>query len=498
MTGLFALLGLSLPQLAGLISILIFTLLIRRRYFSPISDIPGPLAASFTRVWHILRILKGDQNLELIRLHDKHGHFVRIAPTEVSLSHPDAIKKVLASPYLHKAPWYKVIAFPDGRFQNPMSATDPAVKNELSRHLAPAYILTNLLYSEEAIGNTLDLLFDWLDKFSASKQPIHLDKFFTFATSDIIGEVIFSKQFGFLREGKDINNTIANTHPQAAYVSIAGFFRWFHVLFLSNRLITWLGVTPWGHLIDTAMSAIKERQENPNVEKFDALAHWLHMLEKSKGRMEMHEIHSAAFNAVAAGNETVATGLQAFVYYMIRHPTAWARCRSEVDAAKVEAVGGRAVSFADAQRLPFLQACIKEALRVFGPASMGLPRVVPKNGSLVLGDRTIPGGTTVSVNAWVIHHSKEIWGEDAREFNPDRWFTPDAARLEKYFVPWGFGYASCPGQNLAKIELGKICATLVKDYEFVQVDKAKEWKWKAYFTVVPEDWPCYVTRREAS
>ena len=49
------------------------SLLLWRRYFAPISDIPGPFAASFTRLWHMHRILKGDQNLELIRLHAKHG-----------------------------------------------------------------------------------------------------------------------------------------------------------------------------------------------------------------------------------------------------------------------------------------------------------------------------------------------------------------------------------------------------------------------------------------
>lgn len=350
----------------------------------------------------------------------------------MSFSHPDAVKKILAAP-LHKGSWYKVIAFPDGRFENPMSATDPAVKNELSRHLAPAYTLSNLLRSEATVGQTLDLLFNWLDKFAAEGKPIDLDKYFTFATSDVIGETIFSKQFGFLREGRDIDNTIANAHPQAAYVSVAGFFRWFHVLFLSNPVITWLGVTPWGHLINTAMAAIRERQANPDA-RFDALAHWLKMLEDHPDRMQLHEVNSAAFNAIAAGNETVATALQAFVYFMIRHPNAWERARAEIDAASVETVGGRSVSFADAQKLPFLQACIKEALRIFGPASMGLPRIAPKGG-LTVGGRTIPEGTIVSINVWVIHHSKEIWGEDAREFNPDRWFREDAAALEKYFIP---------------------------------------------------------------
>lgn len=398
------------------------------------------------------------------------------------------MKKILAAP-LRKGDWYKVIAFPDGRFENPMSATDPAVKNELSRRLAPAYTLPNLLRSEDNISNVISLLFDWLNKFSASGKPVDLDKFFTFATSDVIGEVIFSKQFGFLREGRDIDNTIANAHPQAAYVSIAGFFRWFHVLFLSNPFITWLGVTPWGHLINTAMAAIKERQANKDA-GFDALAHWLRALE-SNPKMQVHEVHSAAFNAVAAGNETVAAALQAFVYYMIRHPNAWERARAEVEAAGIQGLA----SFADAQKLPFLQACIKEALRIFGPASMGLPRVAPKGG-LTIGDRTIPEGTIVSVNIWVIHYSKEIWGPDAREFNPDRWFGEDAARLEKYFIPWGMGYASCPGQNIAKIELSKICATLVRDYVIRQVDPGQVWTWKANFTVTPEKWPSYVKRRE--
>jgi cytochrome P450 len=352
----------------------------------------------------------------------------------VSLSHPDAVKKVLAAP-LRKGDWYKVIAFPDGRFPNPMSETEPAIKNELSRHLAPAYTLPNLLRSEGNISNVISLLLDWLDRFSASGQPVDLDKFFTFTTSDVIGEVIFSKQFGFLREGRDIDNTIANAHPQAAYVSVAGFFRRFHVLFLSNPVITWLGVTPWGHLINTAMAAIKERRANPDA-GFDALAHWLSAVE-SNPKMQMHEVHSAAFNAVAAGNETVAAALQAFVYYMIRHPDAWQRARAEVDRAGVQGVP----SFSDAQKLPFLQACIKEAMRIFGPASMGLPRVAPKGG-LTIGDRTIPEGTTVSINIWVIHHSKEIWGPDARQFNPDRWFRDNAAALEKYFIPVSTRYIS--------------------------------------------------------
>lgn len=106
-------------SLLALAVIAVFSICVWRRYFvSSLREIPGPFVASFTRLWHMHHIVKGDQNLELIRLHDQHGHFVRIAPDEVSTSHPDALKAVLLSP-LPKGSWYKIVHFPDRRFRNP-------------------------------------------------------------------------------------------------------------------------------------------------------------------------------------------------------------------------------------------------------------------------------------------------------------------------------------------------------------------------------------------
>jgi cytochrome P450 len=81
----------------------------------------------------------------------------------------------------------------------------------------------------------------------------------------------------------------------------------------------------------------------------------------------------------------------------------------------------------------YLQACIKEALRIFSPVPMGLARIAPEGG-LAFGERTIPAGTIVSVSPWVIHYSKELWGQDADKFNPDRWLKGDVSAKEKYWV----------------------------------------------------------------
>lgn len=80
--------------IVGLLSWL-FGVAIYRRFFSALSDIPGPFWASFSRLWHLSITIQGNQNEQLAAAHEKYGHFVRLANNEVSISHPDAVRCVL-------------------------------------------------------------------------------------------------------------------------------------------------------------------------------------------------------------------------------------------------------------------------------------------------------------------------------------------------------------------------------------------------------------------
>lgn len=191
--------------------------------------------------------------------------------------------------------------------------------------------------------------------------------------------------------------------------------------------------------------------------------------------------------------------------------------RDEIDTAQKEGrCQDQIITYADAARLPFLQANIKEALRIFAPVPskhlaslismihdvaymflVGLPRVAPK-GSIKFGDTSFTEGTVLSCNPYVLQTSKDLWGPDAAEYNPDRWLGPDAANLERFFCPWGGGWASCPGQHIARILMSKMAvssarlmrqtqqkiltgvpqATLVRDYDFRQVNPDEEWEYK--------------------
>lgn len=204
--------------------------------------------------------------------------------------------------------------------------------------------------------------------------------------------------------------------------------------------------------------------------------------------------------------------MQSMVYHMIRHPDAWSRAREEIDRARKQngICHDRIISYADAQKLPYLQACFKEALRMFHPVSMGTPRVVPRGG-IMIGDRHFPAGTTVSLNTFSMNLSREVWGSDAQEYKPERWLVEDTTALDKKFLPvscfhsWFFfcstyinqfsgGIGVCVGQHLAKIEIFKVVATLVRDYDIEQVKPGQEWSYHAYFTVVPGDWPVHIKK----
>jgi len=101
---------------------------------------------------------------------------------------------------------------------------------------------------------------------------------------------------------------------------------------------------------------------------------------------------------VIAGTDAMSTGMQSSVYHLIHRPAAWHRCRDELKVAQTRGkCNTKVVSFADAQELPYLQACIKESLRLFGPLGTGLLRVAPAGGTK-LGDRVLPEGAGLLIH----------------------------------------------------------------------------------------------------
>lgn len=88
---------------------------------------------------------------------------------------------------------------------------------------------------------------------------------------------------------------------------------------------------------------------------------------------------------------------------MIRHSEHWRRAQLEIqDAQSQGRCRGNVVSYHDSQELPFLQACIHESLRIYGPSPFGLARMAPEAG-ITIGGTYFPKGTILSINPQSVH-----------------------------------------------------------------------------------------------
>lgn len=236
----------------------------------------------------------------------------------------------------------------------------------------------NVLQYEPHITRTIERLLEWMDKYSQTKMPMGMDDFFAYTTFDVIGEVVFATPFGFLEKGADIGNSIANSETLAFIAAFASFFPRLRNVLISNPFMTWLGILPMGHVFNTTMAAVKERQRNfDSNSQFVIVDHWLRTLRQQPDRLHVRNVYAQATNNVGAGADTVNSALQSFFYHLLRNPAILEKAKKEVDdAVNSGRCKSTVVSFSDAQQLHYVQACIKEALRFFTPVpSKQLPNL---------------------------------------------------------------------------------------------------------------------------
>ncbi|XP_044478328.1 cytochrome P450 78A7-like [Mangifera indica] len=143
--------------------------------------------------------------------------------------------------------------------------------------------------------------------------------------------------------------------------------------------------------------------------------------------------------------------------------------QSKLQAEMERVVGDRAITDADVARLPYLQAVVKEALRVHPPgpllswARLSTSDVQLSNGMLV------PANTTAMVNMWAITHDASVW-EDAEVFKPERFLDADVdiRGSDLRLAPFGAGRRVCPGKNLGLAMVTLWVAKLVNRFNWVQ------------------------------
>lgn len=171
----------------------------------------------------------------------------------------------------------------------------------------------------------------------------------------------------------------------------------------------------------------------------------------------LHKIHkrSTNFSHSLAGSDTSAGAIRATLLYILTNSVVQSKLLEEISKASISSP----ITDAEARKLPYLQAVIKEGLRIFPPVTGIMFKEVPTGGDTIKGFY-VPEGTGIGWSSFGLMRNEKVWGDDAKLFRPERWLegNPEDIRQKEIDVEMVFGYGKyqCLGKNVAYLELNKI------------------------------------------
>lgn len=171
---------------------------------------------------------------------------------------------------------------------------------------------------------------------------------------------------------------------------------------------------------------------------------------------------------IEAGSETTSSSLNSCIKYLAAYPEVQQRAHTELS----KFVGdSRSPTFEDEPNLPYIQAMVKEILRIRPVTNMGQPHYTTAD--VVYGEFFIPKGTVISINQYAIHFDRYRY-DDPEAFKPERYlghplkagaYAAAADPYERDHFGFGAGRRICPGMHLAENSLFITLAKILWAFE---------------------------------
>ncbi|KAK0480750.1 cytochrome P450, partial [Armillaria novae-zelandiae] len=313
-------------------------------------------------------------------------------------------------------------------------------------------------------------------------------------TLDVIGHAAFDYPFHALEEkdnvlrqafGKVLGESFGRPSKASIFTQnilqyapkfLVGFLFNYAANFEHAREMTQLVQEVSKDLIDSKSKAFMQGGGEHDVMSLLVNAN---LKEKANNGLTDEEMLAAMQTIMGAGHETTANFLTWTLYELAKRPDLQTILRREV-----KAIGGAEFSVANIESMPYLQAVMKEALRLhpvsyFGLREVARDDVIPLSKPITLRDGSVvkevpvSKGTTVYISIAGYNRNEDIFGEDTHSFKPERWLDgavprKGAAAVGVYgnLMSFGSGVRSCVGWRFALLEYQTILVQLMKNFEF--------------------------------
>lgn len=209
---------------------------------------------------------------------------------------------------------------------------------------------------------------------------------------DVIGEVTFSRRFGFMDAHRDdgILSQIKTVLKSAAWIGQIPWVYWIHD-FMMPLIGNHLGVNArHGSIRDYTVNEVRKRIDRDS-DHADILGKLVKVQEERPAQFSDADVTSMAASNINAGSDTTAISLRAIIYHLLRNPEYKSKLLEEIDSMRGCDRPSIIVTLEESKEMPYLQAVMYEALRLHPAVGMSLPRVTPAGG-IVIDEHFIPEG----------------------------------------------------------------------------------------------------------
>ncbi|KAI2616509.1 cytochrome P450 [Hypoxylon sp. NC1633] len=460
----------------------------------------------WTNIYRFYLVRTGSYHLHIKKLHDRYGPVLRIGPNHLDLDLPELSKTLYGSDVRwRKTEFYQnqSILIKGKPIYTIFSEIDPTQHSKAKRPIAKFFSQGNVLAKEAIMDTVIQNMSKQLeDRFD--NKSCDLGEWIGFCAWDIIGTLTFSQSFGYLDKGCDHDGSIRIADIALDYFAAVGQMPWIDY-FLDKNPVVYLGPPTLANITRIAAEHMAKRFQSkgpvdPTITP-DYLQHFVNMKNAQPDTFTDLDIMLYLLITLIPGADTTAITIRTIFYYALRNPPAYRKLEEEILAAKL----GEPAQYSSSRALPYLEAAVREGMRMHPGICMLLERYVPAPGLNLPDGRYVPAGTAVGLNPYVVGRNTEVWGPDADVFRPERWFqnkgeSDDAyrERLRLYNaadLTFGGGSYVCIGRYIAQMEVYKVVAMLITNFEIELSDPDCEWEVVASWFPRQKGLRCNIKRR---
>ncbi|KAF2786944.1 cytochrome P450 [Melanomma pulvis-pyrius CBS 109.77] len=451
-------------------------LVVYRLYFSPLAKFPGSRLAAATG-WYEFYYdfwLSGKYIYEIEAMHKKYGPIIRVNPDELSISDPDFYNEIYVTESKRRTSHYDVFCKGIDFDGSHLLTEDHNLHRKRRKPLEPFFSRMGIQKLQTMLGEVALKLEDRFRELEGKDQVIRLDHAFSAFSGDIIGRIClgsadtgprFLDDPDFAPDWYNIIHTIVRSIPL-----FTGFPQIIQVVsLLPESFLLW--AYPKGQMMNTfkvvakqhITTALNESRENEKKgivpDDRGSIFHYVANSDMPESEKSEERLAKEAQVLLGGGTASTARTIGFASYYILSRPEISSRLREELRETMAE-WPQRVPTWAELERLPFLQSIIKESLRLSYGVMHRLPRISP-DVPIQYKQYVIPVGAPVGMSAYLMHSDAAVFPEPDK-FIPERWIGDVNPAMHKSYVPFCRGSRNCLGMNLAMAEMSLILAVLYR------------------------------------